>query len=240
MQALPLTKQTWAVYGGPSYGTEVDNSTSTNCYSNIELYDSLASQTVITAQVFRAEVTGYGFSGSGYLTTCLGHVVMNSAGQNSGPLYSFRARGECLAGTISSFTGYYVAAPNNAGTITTYTGVSVAAPSGTVTNAFGVTVADLAGSTASRALNAQISSGTGKYNLYCSGTARNYLRGKTSFGADVDGEMYVTTEDGIAIKDGITAPAALAGYAKLFIDQADGDLKIIFPDAVTKTIVVDS
>lgn len=240
MQALPLTKQTWAVYGGPSYGTEVDINTSTNCYSNLELYDNLASQTVINAQVFRAEVTGFGFSGSGYLSACLGHVVMNSAGQNSGPLYSFRARAECLAGTMSSFSGLYVAAPNNAGTISVYTGVTVTTPSGTVTAGRGVSVSDMTVTSSARAFEGLLSAGTGKHNVYCSGTARNYLRGNTSFGADVDGELAITTEDGIAIKDGIAAPAALAGYAKLYIDQADGDLKIRFPDNVTKTIVVDS
>ena len=49
---------------------------------------------------------------------------------------------------------------------------------------------------------------------------------------DVDGE--------IAIKDGMTAPSATVGKAKLFVDTADGDLKIIFGDGTVKTIVVDT
>ncbi len=40
--------------------------------------------------------------------------------------------------------------------------------------------------------------------------------------------------------DGISAPSVSAGRAKIYIDAADGDLKIIFGDGVIKTIVVDS
>lgn len=50
----------------------------------------------------------------------------------------------------------------------------------------------------------------------------------------------IRTEGGIAIKDGITAPSATSGYAKIFVDTADGDLKIIFGDGTTKTIVTDT
>jgi hypothetical protein len=41
-------------------------------------------------------------------------------------------------------------------------------------------------------------------------------------------------------KDGQPAPAAVFGYAYMYIDVADGDLKIRFGDGVTKTIVVDT
>lgn len=42
------------------------------------------------------------------------------------------------------------------------------------------------------------------------------------------------------IKDGIAEPNSVSGYAILFVDFADGDLKIKFSDGVVKTIVTDS
>ena len=42
------------------------------------------------------------------------------------------------------------------------------------------------------------------------------------------------------LADGVTAPIATVGLAKLFVDTADGDLKIIFGDGTVKTITVDT
>lgn len=42
------------------------------------------------------------------------------------------------------------------------------------------------------------------------------------------------------LADGVTAPTASVGYAKIYVDTADGDLKIIFGDGTVKTIVVDT
>jgi hypothetical protein len=42
------------------------------------------------------------------------------------------------------------------------------------------------------------------------------------------------------IADGITAPSATAGKAKIFVDTADGDLKIIFGDGTVKVISSDT
>ena len=43
----------------------------------------------------------------------------------------------------------------------------------------------------------------------------------------------------IKIFDGVPAPGVEA-YAQMYIDQADGDLKIKFSDGTVKTIVVDT
>ncbi len=40
--------------------------------------------------------------------------------------------------------------------------------------------------------------------------------------------------------DGIAAPGATAGYAKIYVDTADGDLKVIFGDGTVKTIATDT
>jgi len=44
----------------------------------------------------------------------------------------------------------------------------------------------------------------------------------------------------LGIVDGVTAPSATVGLAKIYVDTADGDLKVIFGDGTIKTIVVDT
>lgn len=46
--------------------------------------------------------------------------------------------------------------------------------------------------------------------------------------------------NGLALADGVAAPSATAGLAKIFVDTADGDLKVVFGDGTVKTIVVDT
>lgn len=47
--------------------------------------------------------------------------------------------------------------------------------------------------------------------------------------------------DGVLIiKDGITAPAAEAGFLQLYVDIADGELKVIFGDGTVKTLATDT
>lgn len=43
----------------------------------------------------------------------------------------------------------------------------------------------------------------------------------------------------LTLVDGVTAPGTVTGHASLYVDSADGDLKIKFSDGVVKTIVVD-
>jgi hypothetical protein len=50
----------------------------------------------------------------------------------------------------------------------------------------------------------------------------------------------VRAEGGLAIKDGVSGPSAVSGDAVIYVDSADGDLKIIFGDATVKTIVTDT
>lgn len=46
--------------------------------------------------------------------------------------------------------------------------------------------------------------------------------------------------NGLALADGIAAPGAAVGLAKLYIDTTDGDLKVVFGDGVVKTIATDA
>jgi hypothetical protein len=42
------------------------------------------------------------------------------------------------------------------------------------------------------------------------------------------------------LRDGITTPVTLAGTAYIYVDSADGDLKVKFGDGTVKTIVTDT
>lgn len=50
----------------------------------------------------------------------------------------------------------------------------------------------------------------------------------------------IFTDRSFGLVDGITAPSATVGFAKLFVDTADGDLKVIFGDGTVKTISTDT
>jgi hypothetical protein len=44
----------------------------------------------------------------------------------------------------------------------------------------------------------------------------------------------------LTLPDGVTAPAAIEGKAQIYVDSADGDLKVVFGDGTVKTIVTDT
>jgi hypothetical protein len=51
---------------------------------------------------------------------------------------------------------------------------------------------------------------------------------------------YLFTDGYLKIKDAMTAPATSSGYALIYVDSADGDLKVKFGDGTVKTIVTDT
>lgn len=57
--------------------------------------------------------------------------------------------------------------------------------------------------------------------------------------ADNSANTYVAMSQ-LLVTDGITAPVATVGYAKLYVDTADGDLKVIFGDGIIKTLTTDT
>lgn len=91
-----------------------------------------------------------------------------------GEVASFTARVDSTAGfsgTVSSAMGVYIQNASFAG--------------GTITNQYGVVVNDLsAGATLNYAIYTGVSSGTGKFNIYASGTASNYFAGLVGFGTN--------------------------------------------------------
>ncbi len=62
--------------------------------------------------------------------------------------------------------------------------------------------------------------------------------GSVSGGDAADNWIYA--DGGLALADGITAPSTVAGKAQIYVDTADGDLKVKFGDGTVKTIVTDT
>jgi hypothetical protein len=54
-----------------------------------------------------------------------------------------------------------------------------------------------------------------------------------------DETQYQRKLTSLAVVDGISAPSTAAGYAQIYVDTADGDLKVKFGDGTIKTIVTD-
>lgn len=52
--------------------------------------------------------------------------------------------------------------------------------------------------------------------------------------------MMLTSGGAFAIRDGITAPSAITDFASIYVDVADGDLKVKFADGTVKTIATDT
>ena len=52
--------------------------------------------------------------------------------------------------------------------------------------------------------------------------------------------IRVGTTGGLHIPDGIAAPSTVTGKAIIYVDTADGDLKVKFGDGTVKTIVIDT
>lgn len=155
---------------------------------------------------------------------------------------AFNGQAAGVAGAITNCVIFAAAAPSGAGAITNYFGFQIAAPVVPSANAWGVVIADLVGSSTSLGLVGQISNGAGKFNLFCSGTAPNHLVGDLRIGADTSGVTGAAcvVNGAIAVVDGMTAPAAVPGYAVIYVDTADGDLKVKFADGVTKVLAADS
>ena len=114
------------------------------------------------------------------------------------------------------------------GTVTNYYGTLIATPSinasatKTITNYYGVHVQDyvkVAGQGAATlvvGLGSNISSGTGRWNLYSSGTASNYLEGSTGIGKSP--ALAKLDVEGTVAHKGLVMTTAAAGA--MAIDQA--------------------
>lgn len=92
--------------------------------------------------------------------------------------------------------------------------------------------------------DSNIGSGTPITLKICTGRdAGSFMRGYGYTGSPLsptDLRFAAYADGSLGIKDGITAPAAISGMALVYVDTADGDLKVRFGDGTIKTIVVDT
>jgi hypothetical protein len=87
---------------------------------------------------------------------------------------------------------------------------------------YGVRVADLTvGGTLNAGLASAVSSGTGKYNLYITGTANNYINGNIGVGTTTFGTSATNT---IALLNGTAPSTSPADTVQLFsVDLSAGN-----------------
>lgn len=95
-------------------------------------------------------------------------LSISSTGSVTGIYDGFQARNASISGggTVGTYNGFRVLGLGHAN----------------VTTAVGLQIDDFSASTNMYGIRAQISAGTGKYNLYISGTAQNYFAGNVSIG----------------------------------------------------------
>ena len=43
----------------------------------------------------------------------------------------------------------------------------------------------------------------------------------------------------VSVEDGVTAPSAVSGFAQIYVDTADGNLKVIFASGTVQTLATD-
>lgn len=96
----------------------------------------------------------------------------------------------------------------------------------------------LIGATNNYGVFLNIAAAIGRWSIYTGGALSYFGGGVGIKTTAIDAALDVAGD--IAIIDGMTAPSATSGKAKIYVDSADGDLKVKFGDGTTKTIVVDT
>ena len=91
--------------------------------------------------------------------------------------------------------------------------------------------------------------GTNELMFIADAGSSNIIFNASTFSADTDNtldlgtdtELWATTYTYVlGLKDGMTAPSTISGIAQIYVDTADGDLKVKFGDGTVKTIVTDT
>ena len=90
----------------------------------------------------------------------------------------------------------------------------------------------------------------GNYDdLVCNGTINSTGLAADAFFASAYGVICndlghisgasISSDSRLSLKDGIEAPAKTVNYAQIYIDSADGELKVVFSNGTIRTITTD-
>ena len=141
------------------------------------------------------------------------------------------------SGTVASAVAYSLAVPafaaTNASVTTTnaatfyVAGNPVASSNQTFTNAWGI-------------WNAGRTKLGGFVRIDDNSTSSSKDTGCLVVEGGVGVEENVNVGGFYGLVDGIAAPGAATGYARIYVDTADGDLKVVFGDGTVKTLATDS
>lgn len=142
-------------------------------------------------------------------TTVVSNISFNQNGTGSlgNVLINRASLGGTGTGNISNLQAFGIASAPIANTysITNFFGLDLSySPQNNVTNARGIAIGELYGSTLSRGIESLVSAGAGKYNIYAGGTADNYFNGvvrirtTTASGADLTVGGSISASSAIA------------------------------------------
>lgn len=191
---------------------------------------------------------GHEFAGTGVARSLdlMGQDIQFRSSNAGTAWWYISSSGHILANTDNT---YDIGAPSATRPRAIYSGLSVSAGTtlnygnnrGLVSTNFGTSIGSPADGVVLMTDNAQTSFG----RLQFGGTTSSFPSLKRNAAALetklADDSAYAPhAMQYLDVTDGITAPAAATGRARIYVDTADGDLKIIFADGTIKTIVVDT
>jgi len=209
--------------GRAAYGTSVSSVIGLRLSPSLNA-DSASARGLSLAPTVESAVSGFG--GFGFLPTLRPGANINTVYGVLGTTRVEIAADDSTAYSITNFHVNYGRVDFGTNYTATVTNLNyhfidnpTAAAAAVVTNLYGIRVADLTyGSTSNRAFAGAVSSGTGKHNLYMSGTADNYLAGKLGIGTatpTVDLHLAATGGTGaIRLAEQSADTAALASGAE--------------------------
>lgn len=130
-----------------------------------------------------------------------------------------------------------------ANTVVNRSGAAIYGASVTVLNAAGAVAVIYSDNGSTQKSNPMLTDANGSFEFYA---ANGVYSLSVDTGAEVRQHSGILLHDpgdatsSLSLADGATAPATLSGKASVYVDAADGDLKVKFGDGTVKTVATDT